>query len=140
MATAGTPGHYLTAEQLALLRGRLVSQRDELVRNAAQTERNLRESEPYTDPMDRATREEEHIIELRTRERECKLLRKVEDAIRRIDEGAYGYCEETGEPIGMERLAARPTATLCIDAQERRERRERAFGGKAPRNQSREAQ
>jgi DnaK suppressor protein len=122
------PGHYLTMEQLASFRRKLMAQREELVRNAGETGKNLREGEVLTDPSDRATQEEEHAIELRTRDRERKLLRKVEDAIRRIDDGTYGYCEETGEPIGVERLTARPTATLSLDAQERREKLERVFG------------
>lgn len=122
------PGHYLTMEQLASFRRKLMGQREELVRNAGETGKNLREGEVLTDLSDRATQEEEHAIELRTRDRERKLLRKVEDAIRRIDDGTYGYCEETGEPIGVERLTARPTATLSLDAQERREKLERVFG------------
>lgn len=80
------------------------------------------------DPADRATIEEEHALELRTRDRERKLLKKVEQSIARIDEGNYGYCDETGEPIGIPRLLARPTATLTLEAQERREKRQKLFG------------
>lgn len=80
------------------------------------------------DPLDRATIEEEHALELRTRDRERKLLKKVQAAIKRIDEGDYGYCEETGEPIGVRRLLARPTATLSLEAQERREIKQKMFG------------
>jgi len=80
------------------------------------------------DPADRATIEEEHALELRTRDRERKLLKKVQAAIKRIDEGEYGYCEETGEPIGVRRLLARPTATLSLEAQERREIKQKMFG------------
>ena len=80
------------------------------------------------DPADRATIEEEHSLELRTRDRERKLIKKVEQAIARIGSGDYGYCEETGEPIGLQRLLARPTATLSVEAQERRELRQKQFG------------
>ena len=80
------------------------------------------------DPADRATIEEEHALELRTRDRERKLLKKVQAAIKRIDEGEYGYCEESGEPIGVRRLLARPTATLSLEAQERREIKQKMFG------------
>ncbi|MBR4939479.1 MAG: RNA polymerase-binding protein DksA, partial [Burkholderiaceae bacterium] len=80
------------------------------------------------DPADRATIEEEHALELRTRDRERKLLKKVQAAIQRIDSGDYGWCEETGEPIGVARLLARPTATLCLDAQLRREIRQKMYG------------
>jgi DnaK suppressor protein len=78
--------------------------------------------------MDRATQEEEQAIELRTRDRERKLMRKIEQALERIKDGSYGWCEETGEAIGLQRLLARPTATLCLEAQERREKRERVYG------------
>jgi DnaK suppressor protein len=80
------------------------------------------------DPADRATIEEEHALELRTRDRERKLIKKVQQALARIDSGEYGYCEETGEPIGLKRLLARPTATLSLEAQQRRELRQRQFG------------
>ena len=81
-----------------------------------------------TDPSDRATLEEEYTLELRTRDRERKLLKKVEKSIKLIDDGSYGYCEETGEPIGIPRLLARPTATLSLEAQERRERVQKLYG------------
>jgi DnaK suppressor protein len=80
------------------------------------------------DPADRATIEEEHALELRTRDRERKLIKKVQQALANIDAGDYGYCEETGEPIGLARLLARPTATLSIEAQQRRELRQRQYG------------
>ena len=80
------------------------------------------------DPADRATIEEEHALELRTRDRERKLLRKIDQAITRIDSGDYGWCDETGEAIGVPRLLARPTATLTLEAQERREKRQKLFG------------
>ena len=80
------------------------------------------------DPADRATIEEEHALELRTRDRERKLIKKVQQALSRIESGEYGYCDETGDPIGLARLLARPTATLSIEAQQRRELRQRQFG------------
>ena len=80
------------------------------------------------DPADRATIEEEHALELRTRDRERKLLKKIEQSIGRIDGGDYGYCDETGEPIGVGRLLARPTATLSLEAQQRRELKQKMFG------------
>ena len=88
----------------------------------------LRETQFVPDPADRATIEEEHALELRTRDRERKLLKKVQQSIVRIDGGDYGWCEETGEPIGLRRLLARPTATLSLEAQERREMRQKMFG------------
>ena len=83
------------------------------------------EAANFPDPADRATIEEEHALELRTRDRERKLLKKIEQSIARIDAGDYGYCDETGEPIGLKRLLLRPTATLCIEAKERQEQREK---------------
>ena len=112
---------YMDERQLAFFRNLLVQMENELRQNADQTTVNLRETTVAPDPTDRATIEEEHALELRTRDRERKLLKKVEAAIRRIDEGEYGYCEETGDPIGVARLMARPTATLSLEAQQRRE-------------------
>ena len=80
------------------------------------------------DPADRATIEEEHALELRTRDRERKLLKKVQAALKRIEDGEYGYCEETGDPIGVARLMARPTATLSLEAQQRRELKQKMYG------------
>jgi DnaK suppressor protein len=113
---------YMNAAQMAFFRIRLSQLREELLDNAAATSQNLRQNETPADPNDRATVEEEHILELRVRDRERKLLGKINAALRRIDAGDYGYCEETGEPIGLRRLLARPTATLCVEAQERHER------------------
>ena len=110
---------YMNDKQLEFFRNRLTEMEAELRHNAGQTTENLRESTVVPDPADRATIEEEHSLELRTRDRERKLLKKVQAAIKRIDEGEYGYCEETGEPIGVRRLLARPTATLSLEAQER---------------------
>lgn len=119
---------YMNDKQLEFFRNRLTEMEAELRHNAGQTTENLRESTVVPDPADRATIEEEHALELRTRDRERKLLKKVQAAIKRIDEGEYGYCEETGEPIGVRRLLARPTATLSLEAQERREIKQKIFG------------
>ena len=119
---------YMNDEQLAFFRQRLVDIRDQILRNADNTGEHLRENEVTTDPSDRATLEEEYTLELRTRDRERKLLKKVEKSIKLIEDGGYGYCEETGEPIGIPRLLARPTATLSLEAQERRERVQKMFG------------
>lgn len=119
---------YMSPAQLAFFRDRLARMRDELLENAASTGANLRENELVADPADRATVEEEHALELRVRDRERKLIKKIEEALGRIDEGEYGWCEETGDPIGIGRLLARPTATLSIDAQERRERTQKLYG------------
>jgi DnaK suppressor protein len=119
---------YMNAEQLAFFRSRLESQRDVLLKNFTQMTIHLQETEPKPDPVDRATQEEEYALELRTRDRERKLLHMIEKAMQRIDRGEYGYSEETGEPIGLERLLARPTATLTVEEQERHELHERQFG------------
>ncbi|MCA3024634.1 MAG: RNA polymerase-binding protein DksA [Rhodocyclaceae bacterium] len=119
---------YMSKEQLAFFKQRLLELQSQLRENAGQTTEHLRELAIVPDPADRATLEEEHALELRARDRERKLLKKVEASIVRIDEGEYGYCEETGEPIGIPRLLARPTATLSIEAQERRELKQRMFG------------
>lgn len=119
---------YMNPAQLEFFRVRLSTMRDELLENAASTGANLRENELVADPADRATVEEEHALELRVRDRERKLLKKIGEALQRIDDGEYGWCEETGDPIGIGRLLARPTATLSIDAQERRERTQKLYG------------
>jgi DnaK suppressor protein len=119
---------YMNDAQLAFFRQRLLELRDQLLLNADDTGQHLRENEVTTDPSDRATLEEEYTLELRTRDRERKLLKKVEKSLRMIDDGSYGYCEETGEPIGIPRLLARPTATLSLEAQERRERVQKLYG------------
>jgi DnaK suppressor protein len=119
---------YMNPAQLEFFRVRLAKMRDELLENAASTGANLRENELVADPADRATVEEEHALELRVRDRERKLIKKIEEALERISEGEYGWCEETGDPIGIGRLLARPTATLSIDAQERRERTQKLYG------------
>lgn len=119
---------YMNERQLAFFRHRLSEMEAQLRANADQTTVNLRETTVVPDPADRATIEEEHALELRTRDRERKLLKKVQAAIVRIDEGDYGYCEETGEPIGVARLMARPTATLSLEAQQRRELKQKMYG------------
>ena len=120
--------NYMNAQQLEFFRRRLTDLEKELRANADQTTVNLRETTVVPDPADRATIEEEHALELRTRDRERKLLKKVQAAIKRIDDGDYGYCEETGDPIGVARLMARPTATLSLEAQQRRELKQKMYG------------
>jgi DnaK suppressor protein len=118
---------YMNAEQLAFFRERLTRMREELQQKVDETVEHMREQETVADPADRATVEEEHALELRTRDRERKLLKKIDQAIVRISDESYGYCEETGEPIGLARLLARPTATLSVEAQTRRERMQKMF-------------
>jgi DnaK suppressor protein len=120
---------YMNDQQLEFFRTRLQAQKDDLLSNAGETTEHLREDTTIVpDPADRATIEEEHALELRTRDRERKLLKKIQQALTRIDEGDYGFCEETGEPIGVPRLLARPTATLSLEAQQRRELRQKLYG------------
>jgi DnaK suppressor protein len=119
---------YMNEDQLAFFKNKLEQLQAEILRNAGQTTENLRETVIVPDPADRATIEEEHALELRTRDRERKLLKKVQQSLARIDSGDYGWCEETGEPIGIPRMLARPTATLSLEAQERRELRQKLFG------------
>jgi len=119
---------YMNAVQLKFFRERLMQLQKELRDNAGATTEHLRELSFAPDPADRATLEEEHALELRTRDRERKLLKKIDQALARIDDGTYGYCEETGEAIGIQRLLARPTATLSIEAQERREMKQKLYG------------
>lgn len=119
---------YMNARQLAFFKQRLQRLEDEILTNAGETTEHLRETQFVPDPADRATIEEEHALELRTRDRERKLLKKVQQSLARIESGEYGWCEETGEAIGIPRLLARPTATLSLEAQERREMRQKMFG------------
>jgi DnaK suppressor protein len=120
---------YMNDTQMAFFRLKLVTLKDEILSSAGQTTEHLREDTVVVpDPADRATIEEEHALELRTRDRERKLLKKIEQSIDRIDAGDYGYCDETGEPIGVGRLLARPTATLSLEAQQRRELKQKMFG------------
>ncbi len=119
---------YMNEAQLEFFRLRLQQMEREILHNADETTEHLRETVIVPDPADRATIEEEHALELRTRDRERKLLKKIAQSITRIDSGEYGYCEETGEPIGLGRLLARPTATLSLEAQQRRELRQKMYG------------
>ncbi len=120
---------YMNDTQMAFFRLKLVRLKDDILSNAGETTEHLREDTVVVpDPADRATIEEEHALELRTRDRERKLLKKIEQSINRIDAGDYGYCDETGEPIGVGRLLARPTATLSLEAQQRRELKQKMFG------------
>jgi DnaK suppressor protein len=120
---------YMNDVQMAYFRRKLVQLKEGILVNAGQTTENLREDTVIVpDPADRATIEEEHALELRTRDRERKLLKKIEQSIERIDAGEYGYCDETGEPIGVPRLLARPTASLSLEAQQRRELKQKMYG------------
>lgn len=119
---------YMNDDQLAFFKARLQDMEKEILSNAGETTEHLRETTLVPDPADRATIEEEHALELRTRDRERKLLKKVQQSINRIEAGEYGWCEETGDPIGIGRLLARPTATLSLEAQQRRELRQKLYG------------
>ena len=120
---------YMNDTQMAFFRLKLVTLKNDILTNAGETTEHLREDTVVVpDPADRATIEEEHALELRTRDRERKLLKKIEQSIGRIDSGDYGYCDETGEPIGVGRLIARPTASLSLEAQQRRELKQKMFG------------
>jgi len=119
---------YMNEDQLGFFKYRLQKMERELLANADETTEHLRETVIVPDPADRATIEEEHALELRTRDRERKLLKKVQQALGRIESGDYGFCEETGDPIGIPRLLARPTATLSLEAQQRREMKQKLYG------------
>ena len=120
---------YMNDKQMAAFRAKLSKLRQDILNSAGETTEHLREDTVVVpDPADRATIEEEHALELRTRDRERKLLKKIEQSINRIDAGDYGYCDETGEAIGVGRLLARPTANLSLEAQQRRELKQKMFG------------
>src|SRR3984957_3948852 len=120
---------YMGKQQLAHFRQILLNWKRDLMEEVDRTVSHMKdEAANFPDPNDRATQEEEFSLELRTRDRERKLIRKIDEALKRIEDGTYGYCLETGEEIGIKRLEARPVATLSIEAQERRERRERQYG------------
>jgi len=120
---------YMNEVQFAFFRLKLLKLKQDIHNSAGETTEHLREETIVVpDPADRATIEEEHALELRTRDRERKLLKKIEQSIARIDAGDYGYCDETGEPIGVARLIARPTASLSLEAQQRRELKQKMFG------------
>jgi DnaK suppressor protein len=120
---------YMSKEQLEHFRTILASWKQDLMQEVDRTVLHMKdEAANFPDPNDRATQESEFSLELRTRDRERKLIRKIDEALKRIEDGSYGFCLETGEPIGVKRLEARPVATLSVEAQERRERREKQFG------------
>ena len=119
---------YMSKEQIKHFREILITWKNDLQKEVERTISHMQEdASNFPDPADRATQEEEFGLELRTRDRERKLLAKINEAIQRIDDGTYGYCEETGDEIGIKRLEARPVATLCLEAQERHELKERQF-------------
>jgi DnaK suppressor protein len=117
---------FMNERQLEYFKQKLLGWKEDILRESRETVTHLQaETENHPDLADRASSETDRALELRTRDRQRKLISKIDDALRRIEEGAYGYCEETGEPIGLARLEARPIATLSLEAQERHERRER---------------
>ena len=118
---------YMNADHLEFFKDRLLQMQQELLSNANATTSHLQEQEATPDPADRATLEEEYALELRTRDRERKLLLNIQSTLKKIDAGDYGSCEDTGEPIGLKRLLARPTASLSVEAQERRERMKKQY-------------
>ncbi len=119
---------YMSARQIAFFRARLCAERDALLGAAKATTEYLQIYETTPDPSDRASLEEDHTLELRVRDRERKMLHKIDEALARLDNGSYGWCEETGEPIGVARLIARPTASFTVEAQERHETRRKMVG------------
>lgn len=119
---------FMNERQRAYFRRKLLNWREEILRSTKETLQHLQDdSAQYADIADRATSETERSLELRARDRQRKLIAKIDDALERIEDGTYGYCEETGEPISLKRLDARPIATLSVEAQERHERRERVY-------------
>jgi DnaK suppressor protein len=119
---------FMNAKQREYFRRHLLAWREELLRETNNTLHNLQEESLQSpDIADRASAETDRAVELRTRDRERKLVQKIDEALQRIKNGSYGYCEETGEPIGLRRLEARPIATLSLEAQERHERREKIY-------------
>lgn len=128
LLTAMPESEYMSAAQLRYFKAVLDGMRADILANSDATSEHLRENVMVPDPADRATIEEEHAIELRTRDRERKLLKKITQALEAIEQGEYGWCEETGDAIGLRRLIARPTATLSLEAQQRRELRQKMYG------------
>ena len=117
---------FMNERQLKYFRNKLLAWKEDILRESRETVGHLQtETENHPDLADRASSETDRALELRTRDRQRKLINKIDAAIRRIEDGSYGYCEDTGEPIGLARLDARPIATLSLEAQERHERRER---------------
>lgn len=107
--------HYMNEEQLAFFRNKLLTMRTELIDRTSEVKQRLNSNESIADPNDRASAEEEHWLDLRLREREAYLIRKIDESLQLIENGDYGWCEQTGDPIGIPRLLARPTATVSID-------------------------
>jgi len=127
--TPAAKEEYMNSKQLEYFRNKLITWRDELIEESRETISNLQgEVRDVGDEAERATRETENSLELRTRDRYRKLINKINKTLDRLDDGDYGYCEETGEEIGLKRLEARPIATLCLDAQERWELRQKQMG------------
>lgn len=119
---------FMNERQRAYFRNKLLAWKEEIIRSTRETLQHLQDdSAQHADIADRATSETDRALELRARDRQRKLVAKIDAALGRIDDGTYGYCEETGEPIGLKRLDARPIATLSVEAQERHERRERVY-------------
>ncbi|AAK24550.1 RNA polymerase-binding transcription factor DksA [Caulobacter vibrioides] len=117
---------FMNDRQLEYFKQKLLAWKEEILRESRETVSHLqKETENHADLADRASSETDRALELRTRDRQRKLISKIDQALRRVEDGSYGYCEETGEPIGLARLEARPTATMSVEAQERHERRER---------------
>ncbi len=127
MQKKGSLDHYLTKEQLEYFRGKLINWKLELIKESENTKSTLTEPNNEPDLIDSACNLVNQTIELRTKDRARKLIHKIDEALLRIDDGSYGYCEETGNPIGVKRLEARPVATLCIEAQEQHEKKERSY-------------
>lgn len=118
---------YMNEAQMAFFRSRLLVMRQEVLAREMDAKERLHQREVFADPADRATAEEEHWLDLRLRERESLLLRKIDEALKRIADREYGYCEKTGDPIGIPRLLARPTATVCVDIKGQDERVEAQY-------------
>lgn len=118
---------FMNERQRSYFRKKLLDWRQEILRESKETLDNLQRLEQHPDTTDRASSESDRSLELRARDRQRKLIAKIDAALERIEDGSYGYCEDTGEPIGVKRLEARPVATLSVEAQERHERRERIY-------------
>ena len=116
---------FMNSKQLEYFKTKLISWRDQILKDCSETITDLQDNQVEADVIDAAAKEADYKLTLRARNRDFKLLKKIDEALSRIDNGTYGYCEETGEPIGVKRLEARPIATLGIEAQERHEREER---------------
>lgn len=116
---------FMNVKQVEYFKEKLINWRDQIIKECSETITDMQDNQIEADLIDAAAKEVDHTITLRARDRERKLLKKIDEALRRIENGTYGYCEDTGEPIGLKRLDARPIATLSIEAQERHEREER---------------